>query len=589
MKFNKQIIMLLALAGSLDAFSYDFSKGGIYYDVVSEENLTVEVSSNGNNTYRGNLSIKGTVDYDNKSYTVVGIGKSAFSGSENLTSVKLPSTVTYIADRGFFRCKSLAEVEIPQYVTSLGESAFDGCTSLASLTLPEGVASAGLRAFADCTALKSAILPQSLKSVPNSMFYGCTALESVVIPEGVGSIGNQTFQGCKSLTQVVFPSSVASIGESAFSGCVALRAVSLPEGLKTVSPNLFYQCSGLEDVSIPSTVTELGQQAFTGCTSLKSIAIPQGVTEIPGLMFSSCESLAEVTLGDVETIGEMAFYECKSLDEIALPETLKTIGVLAFSKTSIKALTLPSSLEKIDARAFEDCNNIASIVVEPSTEALVFGWTDSYAGGEVRFDRCPLVSIVLGRDISYREGSTPTSYSPFRGPCDTLKDVVVGDDVTDAALLCLNDKWHLERVVFGSGLASVPAMNKCDDLKTIELKSSMPQEASEFTDAQYASVMLYVPAGSRQAYVEAPVWGKFAHIVEKDMSLAPSLDADGVSVDSANGSLRVSGADGQPVAVYSATTGQNFYMTGAYDGASISLAPGVYIVKVADKVIKVTL
>lgn len=589
MRFNKQIILLLALAGSLDAFSYDFAKGGIYYDIVSGEKQTVEVASNGNNTYSGKVSIKGTVEYDGKSYAVVGVGNSAFSGSERLMSVDLPSTVTYIADNAFFRCKELKEINLPQDVVSIGVSAFDGCTSLLSLILPDGVTRLGRGAFARCTALKSVDIPSSVKDMPNSLFYGCSGLEDVAIAEGVTAVGNQVFQGCTSLAQVVFPSSVASIGESAFSGCKALRSVALPQGLKSLSRNVFSSCVALEDVTLPSSVTELAEQAFIDCTSLKSITIPQGVKEIPSMIFSGCENLANVTMGGVETIGSMAFYECGSLRGITLPETLKTIGVLAFGKASLESLALPSSLEKVDARAFEDCNNIASIVVDPSAGALVFGWTDSYAGGEVRFDRCPLVSIVLGRDISYREGSTPTSYSPFRGSCDTLKDVVVGDDVTDAALLCLNDKWHLERVTFGTGLTSVPAMNKCGDLKTIELKSSMPQVASEFTAGQYASVTLYVPVGSRQAYVKAPVWGKFANIVEKELSLAPSLGTVGVSVDVANGKLHIGGADGQPVAVYSATTGQNVYTTGAYDGTTISLVHGVYIVKAADKSIKVTL
>lgn len=589
MKFNKQIILLLALAGSLDAFSYDFTKNGIYYDIVSEEKQTVEVASNGNNTYSGKVSIKGTVEYDGKSYAVVGVGKSAFSGSDRLSAVTLPSTLTYIADEAFYRCKSLAGVIIPEWVTSIGASAFDGCASIESITLPDKVSELGKNTFARCAALKSATLSPAIANVPEGAFYGCTALEDINIPEGVQTFGRQAFSYCEALAAITFPSTVTALGDHLFTSCKNLTTVSLSENLAELPSYCFAWCGSLKNIELPAGLTAISDHAFTDCEMLERISLPMGVKAIPDDVFGGCSSLSEVVMGEVESIGSMAFYECKSLTSIELPETLKSIGTLAFYDCRLTSLTLPSSLMEVGYSAFDKCYLIADITIDASSEKVVFGCNPSNAGQFVRFDTSYLERIELGRDISYYKDEISTNYSPFRDASGHLKEVVVGEDVTDAAVLCLNNKAALECVTFGSGLTYIPAMNKCEALKTIELKSSMPQMASEFTDAQYASVMLYVPQGTRQYYAKAPIWGKFANIVEKELSLAPSLGDNGVSVNAGNGALYVSGADGQPVAVYSATTGQNVYMTASYDGSSISLASGVYIVKVADRAVKVTL
>lgn len=589
MKFKKQAFILLAMACAFGADAYDFAKSGIYYNIVSDDLSTVEVTSNGNNTYSGSLTIKGSVSYSGKDYTVVGIGKSAFSGSERLTSVTLPETVTYIDDNAFFRCRGLKNVQIPVAVTSIGLRAFEECTSIESIELPSTVKKLGMSAFAGCSALKTVSLSPSLSNVPNSTFYGCAALEEVNIPEGVQTFGNQVFQGCKSLVSIAFPSTVTTLGNHQFSGCGKLADVRLPDGMTSLPAYCFAYCSSLENITIPSGVNNMADHVFQDCVMLEKVSLPTAVTAIPAALFAGCSNLSEVVMEEVETIDQMAFYECAKLSAIELPETLRSIGTFAFYSTGLTSLTLPSSLTEVHYSAFDNCNQMTALTVKPSSEKLVFGYNPSNTGQYVRFDLLPLASIDLGRDISYYRDEASTSFSPFKGASNDLKTVVVGDDVTDAALLCLNEKKALQRVEFGTGLAAIPEMNSCTALREIELKSTQPQAASEFTDEQYATVTLYVPQGSLSAYCEAPVWGKFAHIVERTMSLAPSLEGETMSVSAANGVLLIEGADELEISVYSAVTGQAFYSVRSYDGAPIPLPEGIYVVKVADKVVKVSI
>ena len=60
----------------------------------------------------------------------------AFSGCSLLTSIIIPSSVTWIDKRAFASCSSLTSIIIPDSVTSISEWAFDECSSLISVLTP---------------------------------------------------------------------------------------------------------------------------------------------------------------------------------------------------------------------------------------------------------------------------------------------------------------------------------------------------------------------------------------------------------------------------------------------------------------------
>lgn len=135
-------------------YAYDFTYNGIRYDIVSSSSKTVEVAastqsagSDGSVPYSGAVTIPETVKYSGSSYTVVGIGQSAFVNCAGVTSVKLPSTLTYIRKEAFNVCISLEEIEIPANVTSIGYDVF-GVTSVKKITVKgKTPASADYNAF----------------------------------------------------------------------------------------------------------------------------------------------------------------------------------------------------------------------------------------------------------------------------------------------------------------------------------------------------------------------------------------------------------------------------------------------------------
>ena len=72
----------------------------------------------------------------------------------------------------------------------IGDNAFYGCSGLTSITLPSGVTWIGGYAFDGCSGLTSLTLPSSVSSIGNSAFSGCSGLTSLTIPSSVTSIGD---------------------------------------------------------------------------------------------------------------------------------------------------------------------------------------------------------------------------------------------------------------------------------------------------------------------------------------------------------------------------------------------------------------
>ena len=268
-------IALLLCSGTMNA--HDFEVDGIYYNILSENNKTVEVTFKGDtysskaNEYTDSVTIPQKVDYEGNEYAVTGIGTEAFRACFKLLSVNIPDGVVIIGQQAFGGCQKLTSVAIPEGVTSIGAYAFDGCTSLTSVVIPEGVTSIGYATFRNCSSLTSVVIPEGVTSIGAYAFDGCASLASVVIPEGVTRISDYTFRNCSSLTSVAIPEGVTSIGAYAFGGCTSLASVVIPEGVTSIGAAAFVNCTSLTSVVIPEGVTSIGAAAFYGCTSLTSV------------------------------------------------------------------------------------------------------------------------------------------------------------------------------------------------------------------------------------------------------------------------------------------------------------------------------
>ncbi len=197
-KLMTALLLLCCTAASAQYFEVD----GIYYNILSSEDKTVEVTS-GSNKYTGAVTIPASVTYNSITYSVTSIGQSTFYNCTDLTSIEIPSSVTSIGGSAFFYCYNLTSIEIPSSVTSIGSLVFFGCSGLTSIEIPSSVTNIGSSAFEECAALTSIVIPNGVTSMGDMAFAYCSGLTSVEISEGVTSIGNFAFFGCTSLVSVV--------------------------------------------------------------------------------------------------------------------------------------------------------------------------------------------------------------------------------------------------------------------------------------------------------------------------------------------------------------------------------------------------
>jgi hypothetical protein len=78
-----------------------------------------------------------------------------FAGCDNLKSVVIPDSITYIDDQAFSGCTALTSIVMGGNIETIGESAFECCENLSDITLPESVTSIAKRAFFKCSKLNS--------------------------------------------------------------------------------------------------------------------------------------------------------------------------------------------------------------------------------------------------------------------------------------------------------------------------------------------------------------------------------------------------------------------------------------------------
>ena len=289
--------------------------------------------------YKGltDVVIPSTIEYNNKLYTVVGIGADAF-GMSAIKSVIIPNTVTFIDNDAFYDCYALTSVTIPNSVKRIGNEAFEDCYGLTSVTIPNSVTGIGDNAFNGCSSLTSVTIPNSVTNIGKGAFSGCSSLTSPVynahvfafmpesysgaytIPDGIESIAGSAFLYCSSLTSIDIPNSVTSIGSSVFYGCTGLTSIEIPNSVTSIGKVAFAGCSGLTAIEIPNSVTSIEDGAFRDCSSLTSVTIPNGVTSIGERAFEGCSGLTSVTIpNSVTSIGYGAFSDCSSLTAIYVP------------------------------------------------------------------------------------------------------------------------------------------------------------------------------------------------------------------------------------------------------------------------------
>ena len=546
------IFLIIAISCAMQSFAYDFpirvpSGQIIYLNIVDNENYTVCVTYPnllsgsyyfGYDKPTGDLVIPETINSSgNVTWTIVSIGDHAFDNCAELTSVELPNTVTTIGEYAFYQCSSIVSVDLPNNIATLGKHTFEQCSELISIEIPHTITVIEDYVFNQCSGLTSIEIPNSVTMVGEKAFSGCNHASEIVIPESVTNIGSSAFSGCSEWTGVLnISASVVSIDFAAFSGCSKLQGLSLPnkhieygsgcfsncgfegqlvlpDSLTIIANSMFSDCAYITDIDFPNTLTTIYSSAFSDCNSITNIHLPNSIIEIYGNPFCGCKNLTEITIDEnnenyysennaiIRSETKKLVTGCKTT---VIPNDIVRIGYNAFARIGEGSFPIiPNSVTSIEYDAFKSCEFTGACVI-PNSVTLI----DSYAFGGCSFD-----------------------------------ELIISDSLTEIPYSCFSECRNLKKLEIPKAIQKIgqDAFFRCSSLSSIYCYAQQPPviQTSNYDLTFYGvskSIPVYVPAGSAEAYRNAPSWEDFRNFIEMP-EFAPTHAEWYYEIQNDNGSI----------------------------------------------------
>ena len=406
---------MLCVAGALNASAaYDFIVDNIYYEI---NGTNVSVTSNGDNSYQGDLVIPSTVTYDGVVYTVTKIADRAFNRCSGLTSVTMPPTLKSIGFYSFSQCNGLTSLTIPSGVTSINDGAFTYMRNILEYRVDKANT-----AYCD---VDGVLFSKSKKTLVN---YPMGRTDTTyTIPDGVTSI-----------IKMINP---------------YLKHVDFPDGLKRIEGWTFQDDESLVSVLLPSSVSYLGPQSFAGCSSLETVVFGSGLTYMHQNIFAVNETLKSITClaPTPPSISHMTFINFRfNLTTLFVPKSsLALYKNHQYWKDFINMQGISIGTGDVNYSGDVDVSDLAMIIDRLMVGKEIDVVADVNGDGMVNIsDVVTIIDVLLGNDLpNPSEGNLSNG---LYGLTEDASPDMDGTATTDH-IFVRNSDGDMNKIVFNRG------------------------------------------------------------------------------------------------------------------------------------------
>ncbi len=402
---------------------------------------------------------------------VTSIGKNAFSGAQNLQTIRLPSTLTWIDNYAFLGCVGITDATIQRAATSPVNEGI-GNTLLtnklrylgsSSVTPTPTVISGQLGTThtwsynpntytLTITALSvagSEVMPQV---TPVPWAHLMTSIRSLVIGEGIYTVATGAMANASALTTISFPSTMVTVADGAFAGCNAIvgatvaRSSSLPVTvgnnngkLNTIS--LTYTSGGSSSTTVGGNLPNNLKWTYDIATRVMTIT-------------------GTGSMAAFDASNPIPWYQyTTSIEKLVVGEGVTSIANSAFSgATALRTVTLPSTITRVENNAFNNCTLTTATAGCAERQLTIVS-----SGNQSLKDKI----IYLGEGTSSNPSTPDTSNTLLNGLTwsynSTTHTLTISGTGEMAAFGTSNPiPWYsnmtsIQRVTIGEGVKSIAA------------------------------------------------------------------------------------------------------------------------------------
>ncbi len=245
---------------------------------------------------------------------------------------------------------------------------------------------------------------------------------------------------------------------------ITIPSFYLDKPVSGIANGAFRDSAFITYVNLPTSIKEIGDNAFEGLVYLENIKLPDSLKRIGAYAFYNCRALVSAVIpNSVERIGEGIFRACSELKELTIPFVGRSVN--------------------------------AGVASESSVLGYLFG-KNMYAGGvavEQNYSASGSVVYYIPEKLSK---VTLTGGKIFYGAfsrCFSLKEVVIGNGVTEIGNMAFVDCISLAKVAIGSGVTRIGnfAFNFCSNLMSVTVGANVREIEPSAFDNCYKLVEIY--------------------------------------------------------------------------------------------------